>query len=322
MFIILHLCINYAHHTGRIPGADKPSSLWSVDWRKINIIAAITTFFLVFYTNETFNRYTLLYEKTRALMLEITEFSFDCSLNIPGKAGKPYVRLASRYFLCSLVVFMYEVSHQRYLKDSDHFRMLIAAKLLTLEEKSRLDEVEHHHRPMMLLHWAGKVVRHAHEEVLQGKDWKPMAPMIDHIVVARDLQQEVGDICQMPVPWQYYHLLSLMVFVNLVLWAYAMGVCNSAFAPMCYFFSTLIFTGMMELASELSDPFGDDLTDFPIGDWVEEMIGHVAVVLEHECPFEDSNWKDVLAVELNMSINPSDLRVLASNVEHLHIRDM
>lgn len=324
MFICLHLAICYAHRTGRIEGADQELSLWYVDWRKIKIISGITTFFLVFYTNETWDRYTLLYEKTRALMLEITEFCFDCSLHIPGKSGKHYVRLASRYFLCSLVVFMYEVSHQRYLKDDDHFKKLILAKLLTLEEKRRLDEVEHHQRPLMLLHWSGKVVRTAHEQVLKGKDWKPMSAMVEHIVAARDLQQEVGDICQMPVPWQYYHLLNLMVFVNLLLWAYAMGTSTSAFAPLCYFFSVLIFMGMMELASQLSDPFGEDLTDFPIGDWVEEMIGHVSVVLEYDCPFEENDWKDVLAVELNMKVKTSDLSdlsILASTNDHAHVHD-
>ncbi len=47
--------------------------------------------------------------------------------------------------------------------------------------------------------------------------------------------------------FQYSHLLSTMIVVKLVLWAYGMGLTDSAFAPIVYFFEALIFMGMMEL---------------------------------------------------------------------------
>eukprot|EP00444_Apocalathium_aciculiferum_P059655 CAMPEP_0183596872 /NCGR_PEP_ID=MMETSP0371-20130417/175885_1 /TAXON_ID=268820 /ORGANISM="Peridinium aciculiferum, Strain PAER-2" /LENGTH=43 /DNA_ID= /DNA_START= /DNA_END= /DNA_ORIENTATION= len=43
-----------------------------------------------------------------------------------------------------------------------------------------------------------------------------------------------------------------MICANLGLWAYSMGLTDSIFAPVVFFFASLIFIGMMELSSDLS----------------------------------------------------------------------
>merc|ERR1711879_953924 len=61
---------------------------------------------------------------------------------------------------------------------------------------------------------------------------------------------------------------------------YALGVTTSVFGPIVYFFAELIFIGMMELANQISNPFGSDEVDFPVDDWLAEMMASAALLVE------------------------------------------
>ena len=40
-------------------------------------------------------------------------------------------------------------------------------------------------------------------------------------------QNQIGRIMEKPMPFQYFHLLNVMIVVNLGLWAYGMGLTDS-----------------------------------------------------------------------------------------------
>lgn len=80
----------------------------------------------------------------------------------------------------------------------------------------------------------------------------------------------------LPIPFQYFHLLSMMIIINLGLWAFAMGLTASWFAPVVYVFCSGTFIGMLQLASQLSDPFGNDAVDFDLHGWIRGA--HVSAV--------------------------------------------
>ena len=67
------------------------------------------------------------------------------------------------------------------------------------------------------------------------------------------------------VPWAYFHLLNLMIFLVLFLLGYGLvgmaewPVTLAVHAAVC-----LIFMGMKELAIAMADPFGDDTIDFEL----------------------------------------------------------
>lgn len=91
----------------------------------------------------------------------------------------------------------------------------------------------------------------------------------------------------MPMPYQYFHILNIMVCINLIMWGYIMALAQSIYAPLCYGFASLIFMGLMELANQLADPFGDDATDFPINEWCADLV-HRAVDLIEENVMADT----------------------------------
>ncbi len=45
--------------------------------------------------------------------------------------------------------------------------------------------------------------------------------------------------------------------------------------------AAIIFMGMMELGNQLVDPWGDDDVDFPLEDWLDELIENSEVLLDY-----------------------------------------
>merc|ERR1711874_875231 len=107
----------------------------------------------------------------------------------------------------------------------------------------------------------------------------------------RKCQAEVCQIMNWPMPFQYFHIMNLMLALNLVLWAYSLGCQDSYFAPVIYAFVQMMFQGIRELSTALSDPFGDDEVDFPVNAWMMTLYARTYALLED--PY------DVTKTELN-----------------------
>lgn len=66
-----------------------------------------------------------------------------------------------------------------------------------------------------------------------------------------------------PVPFAYFHLLNLMVIINLLLLSYGMtGLANPALTIICFAIVCVVFIGLRDLAVSMANPFGDDEIDF------------------------------------------------------------
>jgi len=116
----------------------------------------------------------------------------------------------------------------------------------------------------------------------KGKAPPTMHGQLTQILSAfRAQQQEMQDFLAFPIPFEYIHLLSLMITVNLIVWAYGMAQTESIFGPLFFFFAALIFMGMMDLASQLADPFGEDDADFPLPAWLTVFLHDMAALLDY-----------------------------------------
>merc|ERR1719230_2433607 len=87
--------------------------------------------------------------------------------------------------------------------------------------------------------------------------------------------------------------MNLMLMLNLVLWAYALGCQDSYFAPIIYMFVQMMFQGIRELSTALSDPFGDDEVDFPVNEWMHAMYTRMYGILEDPFDIRRANLVDV-----------------------------
>merc|ERR1712154_607015 len=51
---------------------------------------------------------------------------------------------------------------------------------------------------------------------------------------------------------------------------------------------------MLELAVQLSNPFGDDEVDFPVQDWLAETTYCAFAMLENKGPGSHDDWKQAV----------------------------
>lgn len=123
----------------------------------------------------------------------------------------------------------------------------------------------------LLIHWSMKYYRKHGSRV----------PDLDKTyVMVLKFQEEVVKIMELPMPFQYFHIMNLMLMLNLGLWSYSLALEDSYFASLIFFFVQLMFQGLRELSVALSDPFGDDATDFPLNKWMTTLYLQIQAVLE------------------------------------------
>lgn len=131
----------------------------------------------------------------------------------------------------------------------------------------------------MLLQWSMKIYRTA----------SPRLNDLDKAYYAvRKCQEDVVESLEMPMPFQYFHIMNLMLMLNLTLWAYALALEESYFASVIYLFVQLMFQGLRELSIALADPYGDDETDFPLNDWMTAVYLRLSSILEDPHDIQDS----------------------------------
>lgn len=285
LFMAIHLTVYFLFRFDFLMDAEQKNSLFHMDWNDVKVITAITTFFEVFYTNQCFHRYLHLYDHVRGMLADVGDLSFELRLYMgPGNKA---AWLAMRFSVLALWLFFQE----RLGDDSAHeldWEDLIARKLVTPEERHFLEAHTKEERSVLLHVWVGEISRKGLE------DAKAPATMIKSVVSKleriSDHMVEVSDTVNLPVPYQYFHLLNVMIVMNLLVWAVAMGTTMSVFAPVIYYFSALIFMGMMVLGTQLSNPFGDDEVDFPVNDWISDTTDLVGTILDANFEGSKDKW--------------------------------
>merc|ERR1711972_25485 len=154
-----------------------------------------------------------------------------------------------------------------------------------------------------LVHWCLDVGIQGHAMAVKALNvpQNARAGLLNKVQIFRDCQQQVRDILGLPVPFQYFHLLNMMIVINMLLWAYGMGCADSPLYTLVFVFAELIFMGMMELASAFADPFGTDEVDFPVGSWLTEWLSLSVTLLEYETPGQVDNWEAIIEKERPLS---------------------
>lgn len=309
LFQALHWSIFCAYRNGYFQDADQRDSPLYVEWRIIQIITSMTTFFEVFYTNNVFSRYIKLYNLSRKIFGDLPNFAFNARVFF-GSQQQAMVRLSCRYVVSSVVLFFYELSRT---VEEDEWDILVTRNLLSAEDVDYLKgcNFEREQNSLIVLHWAGRAL--GETAVQAGVPATIIKGLIDRLIQMREQQQVIRDTLRLPMPFQYFHVLNMMVVVNLLLWAYGFGVSMSWLSPIGFFFAELIFCGMMELAGQMSDPFGRDEVDFPLNVWFSHALADTGTIIEYQ--YEDSppyEWDEAAAKCPPFETRPELFKRLAS----------
>ena len=156
--------------------------------------------------------------------------------------------------------------------------MMIARHLLTDSEAATL-EAYGGFKPLLALVWAmdearalvgdwAKADPARHRDLGQGmRDEFILNEFRDVIFKFRGHCGQIVNLLSQPIPFPYFHLLHVIMLAQLLLLAYTLGTYDGlafylAIPSMAII--TTILIGLRSLAAQLSNPFGDDLTDFPL----------------------------------------------------------
>merc|ERR1719506_2751195 len=96
----------------------------------------------------------------------------------------------------------------------------------------------------------------------------------------RRCQDDVVEMMELPMPFQYFHIMNLMMMLNLTLWSYSLALEDSYFASLIFVFVQLVFQGIRELSVALADPYGDDEADFPLDEWMTQLYIRLGEIIE------------------------------------------
>jgi len=306
--LLIHTGLGVGFRTGYLTkefGSDfgREHTVFGINWNDIKVITAMTTFFEVFYTNQCFSRYLELYRVTGKIQGLMYDLIIALRIYM-GKTGYAYTKLAVRFALVAIFLNFYEVHHGEGVSDEE-WKVIMDHGLLKMSERDMLVGLKKHQRSHVLLYWAADVSKEGMQH--SKSPGNALKQVLSPILSMREDQQELLNTAALPIPFQYYHLLNAMVLFNLILWGYAMAICESCFASLIYVMCSLIFMGMLELADELSDPFGDDPVDFPVMEWLEELLDGCHILMHRNYTGCENGWEDTTRAEASrgkMSLRP------------------
>eukprot|EP00931_Biecheleriopsis_adriatica_P100127 TRINITY_DN7517_c0_g1_i1.p1 TRINITY_DN7517_c0_g1~~TRINITY_DN7517_c0_g1_i1.p1 ORF type:complete len:417 (+),score=57.87 TRINITY_DN7517_c0_g1_i1:128-1378(+) len=253
----------------------------------------MTVFFEVFYTNQCYQRYFLLSKQVNNLFQASHRFSFSVKALLDSR--RDYFALVMRFSRVSLILFLAFVKHGEAV-NNELFEEMLALQLVTPEEHEILSGYTGPQKQLVLLDWMMRGTQAGHQKVsalLPAKAPNMLRDAFLHLGGLDAAQKEVLQTIRMPVPFQYFQLLNLMVSINICSWAYGMSRTESIFGPLVYACVSFIFLGMMVLANMFAHPFGDDEVDFPIHEWMALFFSNEVAYMESGYPGGDKTLEAI-----------------------------
>eukprot|EP00927_Polykrikos_kofoidii_P014969 TRINITY_DN16627_c0_g3_i1.p1 TRINITY_DN16627_c0_g3~~TRINITY_DN16627_c0_g3_i1.p1 ORF type:complete len:417 (+),score=95.03 TRINITY_DN16627_c0_g3_i1:150-1253(+) len=286
--------------------------LYHVDlpWGLTGATGSLMTFFVCFYNSHVFGRYQKLYTLTKLMGEAVLELVSMLRLQVQDVNAR---RQIAKLVVSSCLMFFYErtaTTENTSNVSSKEYRQL---KTLELLDDREIKELQAHCKrcgadalpSFIVLLWAMELMRLSTEAPEERDDM--LGGFYAKVHQVRKCQANVIQILDLPMPFQYFHIMNLMLALNLMLWAYSLGCQDSWFAPVIFMFVQMMFQGIRELSTALSDPFGEDEVDFPLNDWMMGLYARVYGILED--PYDISQLD---LDEVESLLDPSDAYHLIS----------
>jgi len=300
--VIAWVCFN-AGVFGPVGTADDWLSLLKLGWSDLNVMFLLTALVLSFAINQAYGRFLQLGQLSKKAMGAVYDYVYEARL-ILDTAGLPYDRLACRWLAASVLLVLCEVKFAS-MPATGHTRIrmheweqLVEFGLITYDEVDFLAPLDPKSRLLLMMHTAADLT----QKGLQAGEVQEANVLAKSIMqkirVCKTKQEELLDQSIMLLPFEYFHLLSLLVTGTLAFLGYTMAFSETWLAPPCYVITVLVILGLVELLSSLQDPFGPGgEVDFPVSSWVEEFTANAWKLLAYSHPGAKTQWASQLKAE-------------------------
>lgn len=252
----------------------------SVPKSALGVLTSLMTFFLVFYTNNCFGRYFALYEKVRDMMGCLLEFVSDLRLRIDSRDTQ---RRAMYYLLAGTFGFFIEANEGDL--GPDQIAQLGSRGLLSDEEVAYLQEkYPARNKSFVMLQWAMEVATWGLRKQVNfaGSNDRYIQQFQNKVYGLRRVHQDILDTLKLPLPFQYFHIMNLMLIFVLTLIAIVGGTTGNYVGIVVFFMCAMAFLSIREVSMAMSDPFGEDDVDFPVALWMQEALLNCLHLVEYD----------------------------------------
>lgn len=288
-----------------------------------HVTGSLMTFFVVFYNSNVFARYNQFYVLTKNLNESCLNVVLQLSIEVKEHKVK---RKLVRMMLASCFIFFFERTPSQSTEAA--YGMLSKAEWDHLARLGLIDKVQEkqlqaHCRALgnnavpsyKLLQWSMTLCHHHVDRCVE---------LDKGYWTVRRNQNDVLEMLEMQTPWQYFHIMSLMMVVNLSLWAYSFGLEASHISSMIYLLATCIFMGIRELSITMADPYGDDAADFPLNDWMHQLYVRVIDFCEDSELYYPGAADEILAPDTPVTALPTvkDGQSIIDLLRDLHSQEM
>ena len=264
-----------------------------LDWKYATIGIALLFFFIVFYNNNSYSRFYTLYGHTvgmGARVMEWTALVKQHSLN-----ATPEHRWAQwncvRLMLAGMNILYYSLFGGD--MDKEEWARIVERNLLSVDEVRQLKDYKGM-KPFLAVVWAldeaqalvrekARADESLHHDLGQGmRDELIHQQFRDVAFQFRGHCGQIVNLLKQPVPFPYFHLLSMMLLIQLLMIAYALASPPSAspyFTIPVMVIISIVLVGMRSLAVQLSNPFGNDSVDFDIEKFMKGAYTNAVALL-------------------------------------------
>lgn len=253
------------------------------------LTAGFLTFLIVFFSGQCYSRYLEMYQACQTIDESMKLFIRELITFLHMPSVRRQVRIATKYMLASVFIFYFSLSDGGLAQEE--WDMLQRKRLLSMKE---IDYIRCYagHKGVILTSWATRAAQHAMRTEEPMKLFTPpeRAALMNRIdsqaVNSGKAMRRIADLMAMPLPYAYFHLLSLLMVINFTMtnWYLASHHCTWLTIPpfVCY---VLVFLGLRRLSASLADPFQPEEEDplqvaFPCVSFLENAFSNGVNLME------------------------------------------
>mmetsp|Transcript_138209 Transcript_138209/g.243912 ORF Transcript_138209/g.243912 Transcript_138209/m.243912 type:complete len:565 (+) Transcript_138209:87-1781(+) len=282
LFLLFHgICVVFSEH---IPD--------EVPWDAVSATLLFLTFLMTFYNGHCYERYIQLYFLCMDVLDGVIFMILELNVSMCYPEVENHRIGAAKYTIALMHIFFVGVAGG--MNSKADWREIVRRGLLSKTEAEQLAAypARSMERVLLLASWAMQVVdiglsndafftersmriAHTHNRL------EACMTNILHGI------HEIEDILALPIPFTYYHLMNIVLLVNLFGLAIVCATFKTYMTVFPYSVALGFFMGLREVSVMLADPFNGEDTDFPVESFLQYAFDHAVCLLEafrHETP--------------------------------------
>jgi len=255
LHIFLSIWFWYKRHEYNLESFTMPADAFK-------LTLTLNTFLLVYFSSQCYKRYWDIYNNTQSIDESLKLFVRQLDTFLWQKSVRRHVKIAIKYMLAAIFLFYFVLSDGGRI-DQEEWDFMIERGLLTQEEITYLRGPRNAAiKGVVLTSWSVRCVQSAMRTEEISKLFSPpergayIGRIDKEAVSVNQCMRNISDLLAMPVPFAYFHLLSLIMVMNFCIanW-YLVVTYYTPWTILPFSVTVLVFLGIRSVSASLADPF-------------------------------------------------------------------